>query len=172
MLRLLAGTCVIYGSIGLSVKICQEMRFRLKLLEQMQEICRLCRMEIAYNRMPFPEICGLVAERIKEPLKGVMLEVYRQSIEKNGTQFAALWKAEMEKAVKQLPLQKEEKELFLEFGEQTGFSDYEMQTGAMQRLEMQLQKKTEELRSVMEKKEKVITGVGVLGGMMLVVIFL
>lgn len=172
MLRLLAGSCIIYGSIGLSVKICQDMRCRLKLLEQMQEICRLSRMEISYNRMPFAQLCALVARRTKEPLKTVMEEVYRQSLKRDGIEFAVLWREEMEKVIKQQPLHKEEEEIFLEFGEQTGFSDCEMQTGALLRMEMQLQKKAEELGGVMEKKEKVITGVGVLGGMMLVVIFL
>ena len=172
MLRLLAGILILCGSIGFSFQLCQEMRQRLKHIEQMQEIFRLFQSEISYSKAAFPEVCLAVSDRVMEPYKTALKEIYEQVIEKSGTQFPEIWRGVMEKCFKEIPVKKEEQEIFLEFGNRIGFIDWETQAGMLEKSRVQLEALYVQLKNVMENKEKVITGMGVLGGLMLVIILI
>ena len=78
----------------------------------------------------------------------------------------------MEKCLEPLPLKKEEREIFLGFGGRLGFTDMEMQIGMLDKCRIQLERLYEQAKSAVENKEKVITGVGILGGLMLVIILI
>ena len=56
-------------------------------IEQMQEIFRLFQSEVAYSRASFPEVCMAVSDRIAEPFRTVMKEIYAQVMEKSGYGF-------------------------------------------------------------------------------------
>ena len=172
MFRLLAGLLILYGSIGFSFKLCQEMRTRIKQVEQMKEIFRLFQSEISYSRATLPETCFTVSKRVAEPYKSAMEEVYAEIQKKSGIQFPAIWQEKMGQCLKEMPVKKQEQEIFLEFGNQTGFIDWEMQVGILEKNKSQLEELHIQLKSAMENKEKVITSVGVLGGLMLVIVFI
>lgn len=172
MLRLLAVLFVLYGSIGFSFKVCQEMRTRLRQVEQMKEIFRMFQTEISFSRASLPEICLVVSKRISEPYKSAMEEVYIEVQKKSGLQFPVIWQEKVEQCLKLLPVKKEEKEIFLEFGNQTGFTDWEMQAGMLKKNQKQLEELHSQLKSEMKNKEKVITSLGILGGLMLVIVFI
>lgn len=172
MFRLLAGILILYGSTGYALKVCQEMRTRLKHIGKMQEIFRLFQAEITYNRGTLPETCLQISKRIEEPYKSAMEQICQKTQEESGRQFPAIWKTEMERCLKDLPTQKEEQDIFLEFGYQSGFTDVEMQLARLKQNITQLGELYGKLKSAMESKEKVITGVGVLGGLMLVIILI
>lgn len=170
MFRLLAGGLILFGSAGFSFKLCQEMRQRLKAVGQMQEIFRLFQSEVAYSRASFPEVCLNVSDRVSEPYSSAMKEIYGQVMEKSGEQFPAIWKMKMGQCLENMPLKKEEKDIVLEFGNRIGFIDWETQAGMIGKSREQLEELYIKLKSSMENKEKVITSIGILGGLMLVVI--
>ena len=172
MLRLLAGVLILFGSVGFSFRLCQEMRGRLKHIEQMQEIFRLFQSEITYSKAAFPEVCLTVSDRVTDPYKRAMKEIYGQVMKKSGTQFPDIWRVTMEECLKDIPVKKEEREIFLEFGNRIGFIDWETQVGMLEKSRTQLEELYTQLKNVMENKEKVITGMGVLGGLMLVIILI
>lgn len=172
MLRLLAGVLILYGCVGFSVQLCREMRQRLKHIEQMQEIFRLFQSEVIYSKAAFPEVCLAVSDRVMEPYKAAMTEIYEQVVEKSGTQFPEIWRVTMENCLENVPVKKEEREIFLEFGKRIGFIDWETQAGMLEKSRIQLEELYVQLKNVMENKEKVITGMGVLGGLMLVIILI
>jgi len=138
----------------------------------MQEIFRLFQSEISYSKAAFPEVCLAVSDRVIEPYKTAMKEIYGQVIEKSGTQFPEIWKVTMESCLKDIPVRKEEREIFLEFGNRIGFIDWETQAGMLEKSRTQLEALYVQLKKEMENKEKVITGMGVLGGLMLVIILI
>ena len=78
----------------------------------------------------------------------------------------------MGQCLTELPVKKQEQDIFLGFGNQTGFIDWEMQAGMIEKNKSQLEELHTQLKSAMENKEKVITSVGVLGGLMLVIVFI
>lgn len=172
MFRLLAGGLILFGSAGFSFKLCQEMRQRLRNIEQMQEIFRLFQAEVAYGRAPFPEACMAVSGRISEPYSTAMKEIYGQVMEKSGVRFPEIWKMKMGRCLESMPLKKEEKDIFLEFGNRTGFIDWETQAEMIRKSREQLEELYVKLKSSMENKEKVITSIGILGGLMLVIILI
>ncbi len=172
MFRLLAGLLILYGSIGFSFKLCQEMRTRIRQVEQMREIFRLFQAEISYSRAALPETCLAVSKRVAEPYKSAMEEMYSEIQKKSGVQFPVIWQEKMGQCLKEMPLKKPEREIFLGFGNQTGFIDWEMQAGILEKNKNQLEELHMQLKSAMENKEKVITSVGVLGGLMLVIVLI
>ena len=90
----------------------------------------------------------------------------------SGPGLPAIWQEKMGQCLKEMPVKKQEQEIFLEFGNQTGFIDWEMQVGILEKNKSQLEELHIQLKSAMENKEKVITSVGVLGGLMLVIVFI
>ncbi len=172
MLRLLAGIFILFGSIGFSFQLCQEMHKRLQHIEQMQEIFRLFQSEVSYSKAAFPEVCLAVSGRVMEPYKTVMKEIYEQVAAKSGAQFPEIWKEKMEECLRDMPVKEAERNIFLEFGNRIGFIDWETQAGMLEKSRVQLEELHIQLKSVIENKEKVITSVGILGGLMLVVILI
>ena len=71
-----------------------------------------------------------------------------------------------------MPVKKQERDIFLEFGNRIGFIDWETQVGMLEKSSIQLEELYVQLKSAMENKEKVITSIGVLGGLMLVIILI
>ena len=172
MFRLLAALLILYGSVGFSFKLCQEMRLRIRHVEQMKEIFRLFQSEISYSKAALPEICLSVSKRVAEPYKSAMEEVYEETHKRSGIQFPFIWQEKMGQCLTELPVKKQEQDIFLGFGNQTGFIDWEMQAGMIEKNKSQLEELHTQLKSAMENKEKVITSVGVLGGLMLVIVFI
>jgi len=172
MFRLLAAALILYGSAGFSFKLCQEMRTRIRHIGQLQELFRLMQSEISYNRAAFPEICLQVSKRTEQPYQAAMEEIYRKAYENCGTPIPVIWREVMERCMAPLPLKKEEREIILEFGGRLGFTDMEMQIGMLDKSRTQLERLYEQAKNAMENKEKVITGVGILGGLMLVIILI
>jgi len=172
MLRLLAGVLILFGSTGFSFNICQEMRQRLNHIKQMQEIFRLFQSEVSYSKSSFPELCLAVSDRVSEPYRTVMKEIYKQVAEKSGTQFPEIWRIKMGQCLEKMPVKKEEKDIFLEFGNRIGFIDWEAQAGMLEKSRIQLEELYMQLKGATENKEKVITSMGVLGGLMLVIILI
>lgn len=172
MFRLLAAILILYGSIGFSFRLCQELRQRLRSIEQMQEIFRLFQSEISYSRAALPDVCLAVSGRVSEPYKGTMREIYEETIKRSGTQFPDIWHAKMTQCLEKLPLKKEEREIFLEFGNRLGVCDWEMQVAMLEKHRAQLEGLYIQLKSAMANKEKVITSMGILGGLMLIIILI
>lgn len=172
MFRLLAVFLILYGSVGFSYKLCQEMRLRMRHVEQMKEIFRMVESEISYSRAALPEACLTVSKRVIEPYKSAMEEVYAETQRRSGMLFPAIWQEKMGQCLKEMPVKKQEQEIFLGFGNQTGFIDWEMQVGMIEKNRSQLEELYLQLKGAMENKEKVITSVGVLGGLMLVIVLI
>ena len=172
MFRLLAGLLILYGSVGFSFKLCQEMRLRIKHVEQMKEIFRMFQTEISYSRAALPETCLAISKRISEPYKTAMQEVYKETQKRNGMQFPGIWQEKMGQCLEDIPVKRQEQEIFVGFGNQTGFIDWEMQVGMIEKNKNQLEELYIQLKSTMENKEKVFTGMGVLGGLMLVIVLI
>lgn len=63
-------------------------------------------------------------------------------------------------------------EYLLEFGNRIGFIDWETQAGMIEKSREQLEELYVKSKSSMENKEKVITSIGILGGLMLVIILI
>lgn len=172
MFRLLAILFILYGSVGFSFKLCQEMRQRIRHVEQMKEIFRLFQSEISYSRAALPETCMTVSKRVMEPYKTAMEEVYEETQRRSGIPFPAIWQEKMEQCLKEIPVKRQEQEIFLNFGNQTGFMDWQMQVGMLEKNRSQLEELHTQLKSAMENKEKVITSLGILGGLMLVIVLI
>lgn len=172
MFRLLAIVLILYGSVGYALKLCQEMRTRIRHIAQMKEIFGLFMSEISYSRITLPEACYQVAVRAAEPYKTALEKIYRKTFEKSGVCFPDIWKMQMEQCLREIPVKKEEKAIFLEFGNQLGFSDLEMQVGVLHKNIAQLDELYKKTKGALENQEKVITGVGILGGLMLVIILI
>lgn len=78
----------------------------------------------------------------------------------------------MGQCLENMPLKEEERNIFLEFGNRIGFIDWETQAGMIEKSREQLEELYVKSKSSMENKEKVITSIGILGGLMLVIILI
>ncbi len=172
MFRVLAVLFVLYGCIGFSFKLCQEMRIRISHVEQMKQILQLFQSEISYSRTSFPEMCYSIAKRVDGVYGQVLSKIYEQTQQQSGMLFPDIWKEKMKQALAPFPLKEKERTLFLEFVDQLGFADWEMQVRSIAKSTEQLADLEAQLKGARHNKEKVITSVGVLGGIMLVIIFI
>lgn len=172
MLHLLGSICIIGGSTGLAFRLVQEMRQRMRGMNQMEEILALFQNEIGYSRASLPEACLSIEKRVAEPYRNALQQIRLETEQNSGAGFPDIWRDKMGAALRDVPLKKEEKEIFLSFAAGMGYSDSEMQIRVIERQKIQLAGIKERLEKSMESKAKVITSMGILGGLMLVIILL
>lgn len=88
--------------------------------------------------------------------------------ENTGISFGEAFREEMGKAFAGLPLKEEDKENFLYFTSQTGFSDSRMQLRAMEQGMERLEVIQKALEKENAEKCRMAVGLGAMGGLLLV----
>lgn len=168
MLKALGGCMIFCGCLGLGMWYRSWLIGRTKALRSLENMLELFAGEVRYGRSPLPECCFRGARYLPEPFKEVFLKVGRQMEENTGTSFGETFRSEMGEVLRGLPLEKEDRENFLEFTFQTGFSDGQMQLRAINRSMELLQCTRERLERENAEKCRMAVGLGGLGGLLLI----
>ena len=89
-----------------------------------------------------------------------------------GASFGEVFREELGKALADLPLQETDREDFLRFAGQTGFSDSQMQLRAIEQSAQLLGATRERLEREHGEKSRMAVGLGAMGGLLLILVFL
>ena len=172
MLRLLGIFCLSAGCMGLGWSFRDRLKKSLEEQYQIRQMLKMLQNEIVYSRAPLPEACLRIAGRMPEPYREAFMGIHKEMAAGHGTAFGVVWRKRMEACAGQLALPAEEKARLLEVGSCVGFMDGQMQAQALEqhihRLELSIEKQEKE----MADKSKVIMSLGVMGGLLIVIIFI
>lgn len=172
MFRLFGILAVIAGSSGLALRIVGERKEYLEQCRQWREVIRLMENEIAFQKSSLPEICSRAGMHLTGD-KSVFLERIGKTFnEGDGSTLGEIWRRETEKMFAKEPLKKEmEKEVEV-LGEKLCFEDSDMQRKVLQDVEKSMKKHEEEQESLYRERNRLTLCAGVMGGLLLTILFL
>lgn len=171
MLKLAGILCIIIGCTGMGFAYKRQFEERLWHLRRMKQVFALMSGSIRYGKATLPESCLQAAQKSEEPYRTALQEIYRMMKENKGLPFSLVWKREMEKTVRTLPVSGKEKELFLNFGT-GGYMDNRMQQQSIAQYTEELEQYIRETEKQIREKSKVAVCLGIMGGMFLTIVFI
>lgn len=176
LLKAAGAVLVVAACSGLGLGYVRSLNQHLEELRFLRELYRMIWGEIEYTREPFPEVMLAVSSRIKEPYASLFVQAHRAFEEQGSLRFPEWFRSYASRTLeayrKEKRLSKEEWELFLSLGSQTGYLDLRMQTGM---LKLSGERWKSWIRDAEEKigpKRRIGSCLGVLGGVFLTILLL
>lgn len=170
MVREAGGLMIISGCLGMGLWYRARFGERIRVLRSLGRILELLSSEVRYGRATLPECCGHVAKSLTGSFSAAFLAVGRRMEENGGDSFGEVFREELGKVLGGLPLLESDREAFLQFAGQTGFSDCQMQLRALEQSGELLRNIWEKLEREHEGKCRMAVGLGAMGGLLLLLL--
>lgn len=172
MLKLTGSLLLMAGCTGLGVNKVMEEKCRIKELREMRRMIIRIQNEMIYGKRTLPEICLLFGQCMEEPYRSAYTAIFMELEENHGAAFPSIWKEQMEKNMKDLPLKEEEKDILRRLPEHMGLLDETMQAADIgQSLDM-ISGHITQAEAEYENKTRVIMSLSVMAGLFLVILLL
>lgn len=163
---------VIFGSSGLGLSIVRERKAYLAQCRAWRELFGLMENEIAFGKSSLPEICGRAGMHLRDDKK-LFLESIGGTFDRGeGGTLGEIWRREADRVLSEKPLKKELEDEIKGMGEKLCFEDSEMQRKMLQDMEKYLRKHEEEQENADKERNKLTLCAGVMGGLLLTILFL
>lgn len=170
MLRIVGAVMIIGGCSGIGFFYKKRFQESLWHVRYMQQILERFMSEIRYGKATLPECCKQIGEKAAEPYKTALLDIYEGMDRRDGTGFRERWQEYMAQALSDIPVTKEEKEIFLNFSAGCGLSDNQMQIRAIEQYKDMLATAVKNRENELEKQGRMAAGLGIMSGLLLTVI--
>lgn len=144
----------------------------MRVLKELQHILALLKSEIRYGKATLPECCRQISVHMKEPYKNCLIEIFHHMQQNTGEKFETVFVEHFEECLKEQPVTREDKELFLQFITSGSFMDGKMQLNAIEQSEDNLCQRTERLERENVEKSRMAVGLGAMSGLLIVVILI
>lgn len=171
-MRLLGGIMIMSGCLGLGIWYREQFIGRIQAMRRLVSILEMLKSEINYGKATLPESCNRLAERMEEPYRGCLRDIYRELSEERSTTFPELFCLKMEECLKRLPLKKEDRDIFLQPFRGQGFRDGSMQLVSLEQGLVQLSDSIKLQEQEQREKCHMAVGLGAMSGMLLLIILL
>lgn len=172
MLKVLGAVLVILGSTGFGLAYRDDLRQTLHYTRCLSMILEHIKSEIAYSKSTLPEACRMTGEKMEEPFKSCLFGICEIMRTNKGLPFDKVWKQEMGKCLKLLPIEKRDRETFLQFSDSTGYADKRMQLLALEKYSDLFAQSVKKQEESMENKARVVMSMGLTGGIFLTIVLL
>lgn len=172
MLRIAGAICIVFGCTGLGLFYRKRFRDALWHLRSMQQILEMFMSEIRYGKATLPECCRQVGSRVENPYKDALLSIHREAEKQNGSSFYDIWRACMEETLKEAPVTKQEKEIFIEFCSCSNHTDNQMQIRTLEQYRDMLVNYIKCREDNLDKQGRLAMGLGVMSGLLIAVILI
>lgn len=113
-----------------------------------------------------------IARYVSPPFADAFLEIGNRMEENAGGTFEEAFREEIEQVLAELPLKDEDREGFLQFTVQTGFSDGQMQLRSIEQSMEWLGSTEEKLSGESREKSRMAVGLGAMSGLLLILILI
>lgn len=172
MLRIIGAVFIITGCTGIGFWYRRRFHMALWHLRYMYRIAELFMSEIRYGKAALPECCRQVGTKAQAPYRDALLAIQEGMDGSDGICFADKWREEMGQALVEVPVTKEEKEVFLEFSACSGLADNQMQIRALEQHRDMLASFIKNRERNLEKQSRMAAGLGIMSGLLLAVILI
>ena len=172
LLRLLGFGLVLVGCVGLGLWYGFRFRQEIQNLKTMCRVLKLLEGQVNYGCNTMAVSCMEIAERVEEPFKGCLTEIYHKACQNDGKAFGQVCKECFSQRLSKLFVGKREKQIFINCFLQSGFEEERQQSQSIQRERMELEEHLQELNKEIESKCRLSVSLGTMGGILLVILFL
>ena len=172
LLKIIGCTLIILSSAGMGFFFSNEMRCRIDDLRELRKLVLLLRGDIRYGNTPLPEAVNAIARRHKGSFEAFFNKVSTSLNELSGLTFQEIWKDAVEKKLVDTSLSRRDKTQLLQFGENLGYLDKEMQMNTLDLFLSQLEEETKELSKAVKEKSYLFNSLGIMAGIFISIIML
>lgn len=172
LLKIIGCTLIILSSAGMGFFFSNEMRCRIDDLRELRKLVMLLRGDIRYGNTPLPEAVTAIARRHKGSFAAFFTKVSARLNELSGLTFQEIWKDAVEKELVDTSLSKRDKMQLLQFGENLGYLDKDMQMNTLDLFLSQLEEETKELSKTVKEKSYLYNSLGIMAGIFISIIML
>jgi len=163
---------ILAGCSGLGMVYKTELYEGLRHLRVLREMFEMMMSEISYRRSTLPECCRQIGKNMEEPYKSSLHRVYELSGLQNEMDFCTCWRQELNICLEKIPISSKEKEMVLGFVTNEGLSDYQMQLRSIEQYRDMIDSNIKKREAEVQKQGKMMTGLGIMSGLLLIVILL
>lgn len=146
-----------------------EFSYRYRQLRELHRGFKLLQTEIQYARETLP----ILLERLAKEEKGLLASFYTDvcnGLEKGGNSFYECWENSVTAIYNNSSLQKEDKEILRQLGQELGKSDLQGQKSAFERFFSRIEEQIKEAEEEKKKKGKMYQSLGFYGGILIVLL--
>ncbi|MCL2399236.1 MAG: stage III sporulation protein AB [Defluviitaleaceae bacterium] len=147
-------------------------KFRLQDLLEFKKALLILKSEIEYVATPLPEAMANISVRTTKPIS-LIFEHYSQSLKNNseGETAYQLWIASIKIHKQKSFLKDDDWEIIENFGKTLGYLDKQMQVDTITFTTDYIDAQVSKLQEINEKNQRMYRSLGVVGGILLLVIF-
>lgn len=170
MLKAVGAVMILTGCLGLGVWYRSQFIGRVKNLRALQQILDLWESEVRYGKATLGECCLHMQKQLREPFRSCFEELNRRLRETEGESCGKIFRSVLEEGMRELPLQQEDRDAFLQFIPEDGYVDGQMQLLSIQRSRDLLEGTIGKLERENGEKCRLALGLGAMSGMLLILI--
>ena len=172
MVRGIGCIMTVAGCIGLGVWYRRQFIGRLYHVRILISILDMMMSQVRYSKSTLSECCLYLAERLEEPYCSTFQGIWENFEANTEEAFGELFEQGMKVCLEQVPLEKEERMLFLELAGNCGYEDAGMQLRSMEQYRDRLEELSQKLSEEVAEKGRMAVSLGSLGGLLLLIILL
>ena len=172
VIRILGMILTLSTSTALGLYLANMAAFRLKNLLEFKQALLMLKSEIGYVATPLPEAMANISERTALPVSQIF-EHFSASLKQNkeGETAYRLWLAAIDANKNESFLKAEDMEAIEGFGKTLGYLDKEMQKESIDFTLEYINGKVSDLQEVKGKNQRLYRSLGIIGGILLLVVF-
>lgn len=170
MLKGIGSVMILAGCFGLGILCRERLNGRIRALQLLMDVLELLEGEIRYGRSVLPECCRRVGEQTGGAFGAALSEVAERMQENEGDSFSEIFTDTVGRELEEMPLKKEDRDIFFQFASPGGFAEGQMQQRAMEQSRERLGKTKEKLERESAEKGRIAVGLGAMSGLLLILI--
>lgn len=172
VIKVIGCILVISSTTGMGFFFSSEMKGRIEDLREFRKLVVLLRGDIRYANTPLPEAISSLARRHNGRFHAFFEKVSIKLQELSGQTFSEIWKAAVGNEMKDTSLTKKDKLQLIQFGENLGYLDKDMQLNTLDLYISQLEDELIELSKSVKEKSYIYNSLGIMAGIFLTIIML
>ena len=163
---------IVGGCLGLGLWYREQFIGRINTLRTLAMILEMLMSEIRYGKTALPECCLNLSARLEEPYSLCLYNIFKEAGGENGDSFCGIFDRNMEECLKNQPLKKEEREIFMQPFRGQGFQDGAMQLKNMEQALVRISDGITLLEKERKERCNMAVGLGAMSGLLLIIILL
>lgn len=163
---------VIASSAGLGFFFSNELKCRIEDLRELRKLIVLLRGDIRYANTPLPEAISAIARRHDGCYKAFLSNVSSKLRDLSGVTFSQIWKEAVGKDLAATSLGAKDKHGLVQFGDNLGYLDKDMQMNTLDLYITQLEDEISELSKTVKEKAYLFNSLGIMAGIFISIIML
>jgi stage III sporulation protein AB len=172
IMKIIGCILVIASSAGIGFYFSGEMRSRIADLKELKKLIGLLRGDIRYANTPLPEAISSITRRHSGRFDLFFHYVSVKLQELSGLTFSDVWKVATEKELAGTALTKQDKSHLIQFGENLGYLDKDMQMNTFDLYITQLEDVISELSKTVKEKAYLYNTLGIMAGVFIIIIMI